>query len=195
MGAQQAMEVEETLALISQVRRSVKAHRRNRALSRAERVMLMEEERRRLQLALEVLEMEETHILDLDEEAGEGEAQGQGQGQGQGGDANQATSLGEGGTDPSSESQQPKPLHPSPFHPLGGNAAFLAELHAKKSTLRQATDSHTHSNDKERGGAGAGAGADGQGEGSEKQGAGSRRDSSTLVRWPSCMHRCLHNIA
>ena len=49
-GAQQAFEVGDTLALIAEVRQSVETHRANKDLPLGERVKLMEEEKRRLQV-------------------------------------------------------------------------------------------------------------------------------------------------
>ena len=138
-------------------------HRRNKALSRPERVVLMEEERRRLHLALEVLEMEETHILQLDEDEGGGEGgveggrgvEMQGQGPGQVSNRvsdNRADNQGDnqGGlhddnksdhnNDQSQSLSQAQRPALSPLHGVGSSAAFLAELQAKKSTLRRAND-------------------------------------------------------
>ena len=109
-GAQQAFEVGDTLALIAEVRQSVEGHRANKALPLADRVRFMEEEKRRLQMALEVLEMEELHVLDAEQlyqppvsnqEVEDGPEPGQGLGQGVGHPLgslnNQEDALGGGG--------------------------------------------------------------------------------------------------
>jgi hypothetical protein len=51
-GAQQAFEVGDTLSLIAEVRQSVESHRANKDLPLVERVKLMEEEKRRLQVRM-----------------------------------------------------------------------------------------------------------------------------------------------
>ena len=147
------------------MRQSVEGHRANTTLPLADRVRLMEEEKRRLQMALEVLEMEELHVLDAEQlyqppVSNQEVEQGQGLGQGPSGPMNNNHKDG-GGSGSSGESGNGRPdlapinthpttgghTAPATLPPLGGHgvkpafghASFLAELNDKKANLRKPT--------------------------------------------------------
>ena len=117
----------------------------------------MEEEKRRLQMALEVLEMEELHVLDAEQlyqppvsnqEVEEGQGQGNhkdggSSGESGGGSGNGRPNLAPIDTHPTTGgTTAPTALPPLGGHgvkPAFGHASFLAELNDKKANLRKPT--------------------------------------------------------